>query len=113
MSSCFFPRLPVVLSHFPLNLELLPGRHTLALLLRLAHSPTQLAFSLLLAGSEGFSQATWVVYELLMTRTPEGEEGSYPVGMGIGREGGGGGIMELFREREVVRICAPMVRYSK
>ena len=48
-----------------------------------------------------------------MTRTPEGEEGSYPVGMGIGREGGGGGIMELFREREVVRICAPMVRYSK
>lgn len=25
----------------------------------------------------------------------------------------GGDIMELFREKEVVRMCAPMVRYSK
>ena len=26
---------------------------------------------------------------------------------------GGGSVLELFREKEVVRICAPMVRYSK
>ncbi len=30
-----------------------------------------------------------------------------------GTVNGAGSVLDLFKEKEVVRICAPMVRYSK